>query len=68
MSEYDKTAKPLACKRCHGKKGDDMGKLRKALKPNPHNFTCSDTIKDVSVGQMLWIIKNGSAGNRYGCS
>ena len=50
------------------KKGDGMGKLRKALKPNPRNFTCSDTIKDVSVGQMLWIIKNGSAGNRYGCS
>ena len=50
------------------KKGDGMGKLRKALKPNPPNFTYSDTIKDVSAGQMLWIIKNRSAGNRYGCS
>ena len=32
MSEYDKTAKPLAYKMCHGKKGDGMGKLRKTLK------------------------------------
>jgi hypothetical protein len=68
MSEYDKTAKLLACKVCHGKKGDGMGKLGKALKPYPRNFTCSDTMKDVSAGQMFWIIKNGSAGNQYGCS
>ena len=65
---YNKSAKPLACKMCHGKKEDGMGKLRKTLKPNPGNFTCSDTIKDVSAGQMLWIIKNRSAGIRYGCS
>ena len=32
MSEYDKTAKPLAYKMCHGKKEDGMGKLRKTLK------------------------------------
>ena len=36
---YEKAAKPLACKMCHGKKGDGMGKLGKALKPNPRNFT-----------------------------
>jgi mono/diheme cytochrome c family protein len=59
---FNKSAKPLACKMCHGKKGDGMGKLGKALKPNPRNFTCSDTMKDVSAGQMFWIIKNGSAG------
>ncbi|MBN4079841.1 cytochrome c [bacterium AH-315-C08] len=59
---FNKTAKPLACKMCHGKKGDGMGKLGKALKPNPRNFTCSDTMKDVSAGQMFWVIKNGSAG------
>jgi|APSaa5957512535_1039671.scaffolds.fasta_scaffold00408_32 mono/diheme cytochrome c family protein len=59
---YAKKAKPLACKMCHGKKGDGMGKLGKALKPNPRNFTCSDTMKDVSAGQMFWIIKNGSPG------
>ena len=59
---YVKKAKPLACKMCHGKKGDGMGKLGKALKPNPRNFTCSDTMKDVSAGQMFWVIKNGSPG------
>ncbi len=59
---YSKAAKPLACKMCHGDKGDGMGKLGKALKPHPRNFTCSDTMKDVSAGQMFWIIKNGSPG------
>lgn len=59
---YNKTAKPLACKMCHGDKGDGMGKLGKALKPNPRNFTCAETMKDVSAGQMFWVIKNGSAG------
>ena len=59
---FNKTAKPLACTMCHGEKGDGMGKLGKALKPNPRNFTCSDTMKDVSAGQMFWIIKNGSPG------
>jgi mono/diheme cytochrome c family protein len=59
---YAQGAKPLACKMCHGKKGDGMGKLGKALKPIPRNFTCSDTMKDVSAGQMFWIIKNGSPG------
>jgi mono/diheme cytochrome c family protein len=59
---YAKKAKPLACQMCHGKKGDGMGKLGKALKPNPRDFTCSDTMKNVSAGQMFYIIKNGSAG------
>ena len=59
---YTKAAKPLACKQCHGDKGNGKGKLGAALKPNPRNFTCNETMKDVSVGQMFWIIKNGSAG------
>jgi mono/diheme cytochrome c family protein len=59
---YSKTAKPMACKNCHGDKGDGAGKLGKALKPAPRNFTCSETMKDVSPGQMFWVIKNGSAG------
>ena len=60
---YSKTAKPLACKQCHGDQGDGKGKLGAVLKPNPRNFTCDDTMKDISVGQMFWIIKNGSAGS-----
>ena len=59
---YHKTAKPMACKMCHGEKGDGLGKLGKALKPRPRNFTCQETMKAVSPGQMFWIIKNGSKG------
>jgi len=59
---YLKTAKPMACKMCHGKKGDGAGKLGKALKPNPRDFTCAATMKKITAGQMFWIIKNGSKG------
>ena len=59
---YMKKAKPMACQMCHGKKGDGSGKLGKALKPSPRDFTCAATMKKVSAGQMFWIIKNGSKG------
>ena len=59
---YTKTAKPMACKMCHGDKGDGNGKLGAALKPKPRNFTCAPTMKKVSAGQMYHIIKNGSKG------
>ena len=54
---YMKKAKPMACQMCHGKKGDGGGKLGKALKPSPRDFTCAATMKKVSAGQMFWIIK-----------
>ena len=59
---FQKTAKPLACAQCHGKKGDGTGKLGAAFKSPkaPRNFTCAATMKKVSAGQMFWIIKNGS--------
>ena len=47
---------------CHGDKGDGGGKLGAVLKPPPRNFTCADTMKGVSAGQMFWTIKNGSTG------
>jgi mono/diheme cytochrome c family protein len=59
---FEKGAKPLACKMCHGNKGNGAGKLGMALNPKPRNFTCSDTMKNVSAGQMFWVIKNGSKG------
>jgi mono/diheme cytochrome c family protein len=59
---FEKKAKPMACKMCHGAKGDGGGKLGAALKPKPRNFTCAKTMKDVTPGQMFWIIKNGSKG------
>ncbi len=59
---FQKTAKPMACKMCHGVKGEGNGKLGKALTPRPRNFTCSETMQKVAPGQMFWIIKNGSKG------
>ena len=59
---YDKKARPMACKMCHGNKGDGDGKLGLALKPAPRNFTCEATMKKISAGQMFHIIKNGSPG------
>ena len=59
---YNKKAKPMACKMCHGKLGDGGGKLGGALKPAPRNFTCKATMAKVSAGQMFHIIKNGSKG------
>jgi mono/diheme cytochrome c family protein len=57
---YHETAKPMACKKCHGDKGDGKGKLGRTLTPMPRNFTCQDTMQGISAGQMFWIIKNGS--------
>ena len=59
---YNKTAKPMACKMCHGAKGDGAGKLGAALKPKPRDFTCADTMKGISAGQMFHVIKKGSKG------
>ena len=59
---FEKKAKPMACKMCHGDKGDGGGKLGAALKPKPRNFTCAATMKGISDGQLFWIIKNGSPG------
>lgn len=57
-----KDAKPVACLQCHGKKGDGKGPLGGGLKPKPRDFTCAPMMKDISDGQMFWIIKNGSQG------
>lgn len=59
---FHKSAKPMACKMCHGDSGAGNGKLGKVLKPSPRNFTCSKTMEKVSPGQMFWIIKKGSKG------
>ncbi len=59
---FQHTAKPIACMNCHGTNGDGNGPMGTALDPRPRNFTCSDTMKDISDGQMFWIIKKGSPG------
>jgi mono/diheme cytochrome c family protein len=59
---FNETAKPLACAQCHGPKGDGRGVMGAALVPPPRNFTCGKTMKNISDGQLFWIIKNGSPG------
>jgi len=59
---YQKEAKPTACKMCHGIRGNGNGLLARGLEPAPRNFTCADTMRSLSDGQLFWIIKNGSKG------
>ena len=57
---YQKSAKPMACKLCHGKRGDGNGPGGAGVNLKPRNFTCQATMKDISDGQMFGIIKEGS--------
>lgn len=59
---YQKKAKPMACKLCHGKRGDGKGLGGAGVSPAPRNFTCMATMKDISDGQIFGIIKAGSPG------
>jgi len=59
---FQQTARPLACMNCHGIQGDGQGPMGAALDPRPRNFTCGETMKDISDGQLFWIIKKGSMG------
>ena len=55
-------AQPTACKVCHGSIGNGMGMMAPGLNPPPRNFTCIETMKKVSDGQMFWVIKHGLPG------
>jgi mono/diheme cytochrome c family protein len=59
---YRKDAKPTACYLCHGRRGNGNGSLAPKLNPPPRNFTCAETMNEISDGQLFWIIKNGSRG------
>jgi mono/diheme cytochrome c family protein len=59
---YNKGAKPLACAKCHGAKGEGNGKMAVGMKPNPRNFACKAMMQDIPDGQLFWVIKNGSKG------
>jgi mono/diheme cytochrome c family protein len=59
---FHETAQPLACKQCHGEKGDGKGPLGGGLVPPPRNFTCGQTMNALPDGQLFWIIKKGSTG------
>jgi len=42
--------------------GSGNGSMAISMNPKPRNFTCKQTMKDISDGQLFWIIKNGSKG------
>ncbi len=55
-------AKPIPCEICHRFKGNRFGVIYARMQPNSRYFTCYQTMKDVSDGQLYWIIKHGSHG------
>lgn len=59
---YHLTAKPLPCEPCHGILGNADGMMARNMTPKPRNFSCKVMMKDISDGQLFWIIRNGSAG------
>ena len=50
---------PIKCKHCHGQKGDGTGDMGLEANPVARNFTCSETMREISDGQMFWAIKHG---------
>ena len=59
---YMDTAQPMQCLHCHGARGDGTGELGLQADPPARNFTCAETMKNISDGQMFWAIKNGIDG------
>ena len=59
---YEKTARPLQCVLCHGIKGNGIGDPDFESTPGSRNFTCIQTMVQITDGQLFWIIKNGSSG------
>lgn len=57
---YMEMTESLACVHCHGPKGDGKGELGIDIEPPPRNFTCAETMKSISDGQMYWVMKKGS--------
>lgn len=59
---YMDKAQPMQCLHCHGARGDGTGELGLQANPPARNFTCAETMKNLSEGQMFWAIKNGVEG------
>ena len=59
---YMDTAQPMQCLHCHGARGDGTGELGLQADPPARNFTCAETMKNISDGQMFWALKNGIEG------
>ena len=61
---FHQGVQPVTCETCHGFKGDGFGVIFARMQPYPRDFTCYQTMKEVSDGQLFWIIKHGSHGTR----
>jgi mono/diheme cytochrome c family protein len=61
---FHQDTKPITCETCHGFKGNGFGVIFAQMQPYPRDFTCYQTMKEVSDGQLFWIIKHGSHGTR----
>gem|GEM_PF-1027574 len=61
---YNVIRNPLACRDCHGEKGDGEGLKWAGLDTPPRNFTCKKTMKEIPDGQLFGVIKYGSPGTK----
>lgn len=59
---YEGSPDGVSCATCHGQRGDGKGELSRLFNPPPRNFACARTVRDVSDGQLFWIIRYGSPG------
>jgi len=64
---YQNEAKPVSCSHCHGILGKGKGITASVMAVKPRDFTCQAMMKDISDGQLFWVIKKGSNGtNMWG--
>jgi cytochrome c553 len=61
---FHEGVQPIPCETCHGFKGDGFGVIFARMQPYPRDFTCYQTMNEMSDGQLFWIIKHGSHGTR----
>lgn len=61
---FHQDVQPIPCETCHGFKGDGFGVIFARMQPYPRDFTCYQTMKEVSDGQLFWVIKHGSHSTR----
>lgn len=59
---YQSKASPIACKTCHGTKGNGISEPGFESSPSSRNFTCAKAIGTIPDGQLFWVIKKGSPG------
>lgn len=57
---FQKKAKPLACKLCHGVTGNGVSDPDFESTPSARNFTCAATMDKLPDGQLFWVIRNGA--------